>query len=533
MSCVNIIGAGLAGLSAAVRLAERGIRCRLVSLQRSERAQSVLAEGGINAALDTMGENDSVRLHYEDTVRGGCDLADPNAVERLTRNAPDTVKWLFSLGAALEQSDGKLTLRSFGGQKKKRTAFAKSSTGKILMTALIDEVRKHEASGLVERFPHHELIRLIIEDGICRGAVIKDCRSGLCAEFGGSVILACGGLSGMFPGRTTGTVQNTGNAAAVLFSQGAELADLEMIQYHPTTIGIPGKRCLISEAARGEGGRLRIMTADGSPWYFMEEKYPELGNLMPRDVVSREMFLVRRQEDTAGEVQLDMAGIPGRVWDERLSDLREEIIRYTGADPVREPIPVHEGIHYFMGGIYVDCFHRASLPGLYAAGECACQYHGANRLGGNSMLGAVFGGQTAAESAAEELDQSPQAEPVFTEAADEPLLSPARDSFSEELAKILIGGLGIIRNESELDKAITAVKALAAENACEENRRQLGLAMLMSAKERRESRGAHYREDYPQRIEALRKTTVAAFDGEVHISFRELAEGRVQDEAAT
>ncbi|MBQ7186524.1 MAG: FAD-binding protein [Ruminococcus sp.] len=529
MGRVNIIGAGLAGLSAALRLAEKGIPCRLISLQRSERAQSVLAEGGINAALDTMGEGDSIRLHYEDTVRGGCELADPNAVDRLTREAPETVKRLFALGAPLEQSEKGLTLRSFGGQKKKRTAFAKSSTGKVLMTALIDEVRKHEASGLVKRYPHHELIRLTVSGGSCTGVLIRDCRTGLCAELSGSVILCSGGLNGLFPGRTTGTTQNTGDAAAALFSQGVQFANLEMIQYHPTTIAIPGKRCLISEAARGEGGRLWIMTKEDKPWYFMEEKYPELGNLMPRDVVSREMFLVRRQDNTVEEVYLDMTGLSPEVWRDRLSDLRDEIIRFTGDDPSYTPITVHEGIHYFMGGVYVDEHHRSSLPGLYAAGECACQYHGANRLGGNSMLGAVVGGRTAAETAAGEYSPAEDSEPVFKAIEGEPLAAPARDAFSESLAEILSGGLGIIRNEQELDKAIAAAGKLKAVNAREKGRLALGLAMLMSAKERRESRGAHYREDYPDRDEGLRRTTVAEYSGSVNILFKDIPERRAQD----
>ena len=529
MSRVNIIGAGLAGLSAAVRLAEKGIPCRLVSLQRSERAQSVLAEGGINAALDTMGEGDSIALHYEDTVRGGCELADPNAVDRLTRSAPGTVKWLFSLGAPLEQSEKGLTLRNFGGQKKKRTAFSRSSTGKVLMTALIDEVRKHEASGLVKRYPHHELISLTIQNGSCTGALIRDCRSGMCAEFQGSVILCSGGMNGMFPARTTGTTQNTGDAAAVLFSQGVLFSNLEMIQYHPTTIAIPGKRCLISEAARGEGGRLWIMTKDNKPLYFMEEKYPELGNLMPRDVVSREMFMMRRQEDTVGEVHLDMTGLSDEVWANRLSDLRDEIIRYTGKDPSHTPIPVHEGIHYFMGGVYVDEHHRSSLPGLLAAGECACQYHGANRLGGNSMLGAVVGGKTAAEAAAEGYVSSADTEPVFEAGRNEPFAVPARDIFSESMAEILCQGLGIIRSETELDKAIASAVKLKAVNAREKARLALGLAMLISAKERRESRGAHYREDYPLRDESLRRTSVAEYSGEVRIFFKDIPERRAKD----
>ena len=163
-------------------------------------------------------------------------------------------------------------LRSFGGQKKKRTAFSQSSTGKMIMTALIDAVRKHEAAGLTERLPHHTMIRLLIKDGVCVGVRVRDDHSGRLYDLAGAVILACGGLNGFFPGMTTGTDLNTGLAAAVSFTQGVRFANLEMIQFHPTTIGIPGKRCLVSEAARGEGGRL-FSLRDGERRYFMEEKY--------------------------------------------------------------------------------------------------------------------------------------------------------------------------------------------------------------------------------------------------------------------
>ncbi|MBR5088004.1 MAG: FAD-binding protein, partial [Ruminiclostridium sp.] len=397
---INILGAGIAGLSAALTLAEKGIRCRLISAQQSERAQSVLAEGGINAALNTMGEGDTPELHFEETMKSGCYLADPNAVRALTENAPEVVMRLAALGVPFNRNnDGSLTLRSFGGQKKKRTAFAKSSTGKMIMTALIDAVRKYEVSGLVERYPRHSFVCLLTENGRCAGVRVKDDYTGKHLDFAGTVITALGGLNGFFPSRTTGTVTNSGTAAAVMFAQGVKFANLEMIQYHPTTIARPGKNCLISEAARGEGGRL-YAERGGFPWYFMEEKYPSLGNLMPRDVVSREIYFVSRDPSVKnGTVFLDMTGITEDVWKNRLSDLREQIMHWFPLDPKKDPVPVKPSIHYFMGGILVNDRHEASLDGLYAAGECACQYHGANRLGGNSMLGAVFGGMTAAKNA--------------------------------------------------------------------------------------------------------------------------------------
>ena len=401
----NITGAGLAGLSAAITLARSGIACRLISMLPSERAQSVLAEGGINGALNTMGEDDSPVKHYEDTMKAGGDIADADAVRGLTDHAPQILMELKRMGAAFNLRDETIQLRHFGGQKKKRTAYARSSTGKILMTTLIDEARKYEAAGLIVRFSHHELTDLLIRDGRCLGLVVRDIYTDQPELMYGPVILATGGLSGFFPFMTTGSVTNTGNASALAFARGVRFSNLEMIQYHPTTFGIAGKRCLISEAARGEGGRL-FLYRDGKPWYFMEERYPELGNLMPRDVVSREIFYVTHYKELGTQtwevypgrpsVFLDLRHLDKSVWAKKLPDLREEILHYAGIDPAKEPVPVEPGIHYFMGGIDVDQKHRTNIRGLFAAGECCSQYHGANRLGGNSTMAAIYGGKVAA-----------------------------------------------------------------------------------------------------------------------------------------
>ena len=526
MGQVTIIGAGLAGLSAAIHLAMQGISCELISVQPSERAQSVLAEGGVNAALDTMGEHDTPAEHFADTMRGGCDLADPNAVKGLTDHAPALVRWLFSLGTPLQTEDERLVLRNFGGQKKKRTAYARSSTGKVIMTALIDEARRCETAGLIRRWPHHLLEDLKTEDGRCTGVIVRDSFTGRLLSFTGPVILCSGGLNGLFPGLTTGTVPNTGNAAALAFSKGVELGNPEFIQYHPTTVGIPGKRMLISEAARGEGGRLFILR-DGTPWYFMEEKYPELGNLMPRDVVSREMFFAARRPDCGGQAFLDLTGLSGRTWEKKLSDMREEILHYLAIDPVKDSVPVSPGIHFFMGGVQVDETHRSSLPGLWAAGECACQYHGANRLGGNSMLGALYGGKVAAEDAGASTS-GPDKEPRDLGPASEKWLAEraVSSTHTSRLSSILWDGLGIVRDAETLAASIARIDALLSEDLTpwERSRTLLGKAMLVSASERRESRGAHYRADYPDRDDArFQKTTVAVCrDGGVSVSFRSI-----------
>ncbi|MDR1060765.1 MAG: FAD-binding protein, partial [Clostridiales bacterium] len=389
---IIIIGAGLAGLSAAIVAAENGREATLVSAMPSERAQSAMAEGGINAALDTMGEGDSAAEHFADTMAAGAGLADPNAARALAEAAPGIVRRLAALGTVFNvQSGGELDLRNFGGQRKKRTAFAQSGTGKQIMTALIAEARKYEARGLIRRHSQHGLARLLTEGGACAGCAVRDTRTGETVNLRGAVIVAAGGMHGLF-GSTTGSKDNTAEAAAALFRMGIPIANCEFIQYHPTTAAIPGKRLLISEAARAEGGRLFALRG-GKPWHFMEEMHPELGNLAPRDVISREMALL------GGPAWLDMRRVPEAAMRERLRDTVDDCLALLRLDPRESPIPVSPGIHYFMGGIQVDEGHCAALPGLYAAGECCCQYHGANRLGGNSMLGAIYGGMAASRSA--------------------------------------------------------------------------------------------------------------------------------------
>jgi succinate dehydrogenase / fumarate reductase flavoprotein subunit len=324
-------------------------------------------------------------------------------------------------------------------------------------------------------------------------------------------------MNGMFPGRTTGTTANSGEAAAIVFSQGVVFSNLEMIQYHPTTIKIPGKKCLISEAARGEGGRLYILR-DGKPWYFMEEKYPELKNLMPRDVVSREMYFVLHDKSLGGQVYLDMRGISQDTWKKKLPDLRQEIKDYLAIDPAKEPVPVEPGIHYFMGGIDVDAAHHTNIAGLYAAGECCSLYHGANRLGGNSLLGAIYGGRVAAESVyADCVEKSAEGSNEYGAfKVEEKVLSPTSPLLVRELSDILYSALGIVRNETEMQTALKKVGKLEEENR--ENiaaMRRIALAkmMLNSAIYRKESRGAHYRSDYPNRDEQFQRYIKCDYSG--------------------
>jgi succinate dehydrogenase / fumarate reductase flavoprotein subunit len=241
------------------------------------------------------------------------------------------------------------------------------------------------------------------------------------------------------------------------------------------------------------------------PWYFMEDKYPELGNLMPRDVVSREMYFVMHDENCGGQVYLDMRGLSSETWKKKLPDLRQEIIDYLGIDPASKPVPVEPGIHYFMGGIDVDKGHHTNLAGLYAAGECCSLYHGANRLGGNSLLGAIYGGITAANSLHMDWNDDFFAYELTDVPTDTSVDNP---NLIYEISDILYGALGIVRNEKDMKKALEQVEKLIDENRENEaNLRRLNLAkmMVLSAIERKESRGAHYRSDYPNRDENFKR----------------------------
>lgn len=511
-----IVGAGLAGLLAALQAVKEGCSVKLISSLPSERAQSVMAEGGINAALNTKGEDDSTQEHYEDTIKAGCNLADPNAVWNMTQAAPEVVKWLHSIGVQFNTCGyDELDLRNFGGQKKKRTAFAKSDTGKQIMTAMIDAVRRLEVQGQIERFEHHSFRTLLMTANICHGCVVCDNYTGeIKMLYADAVIVASGGMHGLF-GNTTGSLANTGEVSASLFSAGVPMANLEMIQYHPTTVEIGGKKMLISEAARGEGGRL-FTYRDGNRWYFMEVKYPELGNLMPRDITAREIWKISKESP----VYLDMTEIPKDVTDRKLAGLVSDCQIYLHKDIRKEPVQVVPGIHYFMGGIYVDEKHRTPVRNLYAAGECCAQYHGANRLGGNSLLGAIYGGRIAAQTACE--DAMTAKDMLVTETQE---LADLCESISQpdkkKINKIMLNTLGVVRNrkrmEEELEKLCQIKGSLSL----------LGQAAIMSAIERTESRGAHYREDYPKKNDDFARTTIASYNGQkIQIHFEEIPERR-------
>lgn len=512
MGKILIVGSGISGLSSAISLAKKGRQVVLISPYASERAQSVMAAGGINAALNTKGENDSPDIHKTDTLKGGRFIANKNAVDGLCNSAPDIVNMLVELGVVFT-SDGenRVDLRAFGGQTNRRTAYAGASTGKQIVSALTRKCREYEAAGLVDRTLNIMFLCGLIKDGVCYGALLYNILTGeVYAQYADAVIMACGGQNTLF-GKTTGSMLCDGSAVAALFAQGANLKNLEFIQYHPTTIETSQKRILISEAARGEGGRLFYLNDANERVYFMENKYGEKGNLMPRDVVSKEIFDVKRQ------VYLDISFLGEKLIHSKLSEIYEVCLKYAGLDVTKAPIPVCPSVHFFMGGLCVNQNHETNIKDLYAVGECASIYHGANRLGGNSLLAAIYSGQVAAENISA-LDKNA---PDFTEFIELERNKMIQCTHTESkfpvtyilnsIEKIMNDYLGITRSEENLLKGISQIdfyldiiekikfdsRISPYQTYVIKNQLILCKAILLCAQNRKESRGSHIREDYP------------------------------------
>lgn len=532
MEEIIIIGAGAAGLSAALELASNGVKSVLVSDMPSERAQSVMAEGGINAAF--LSDEDTPALHAEETLRAGRYLANSQAVKALTENAPIIVDELFQNGMSFTlNNEKKPDVRAFGGQSVKRTYFAASNTGRQLMHTLIAQVRRYETETMIRHLTGWLFTRFIWNKGQVCGCILTRAMTEEQLALYGKVIIASGGMNGLF-GNATGSVKNTGAVTASLFADGVAVANGEFIQYHPTTVPLHGKNMLITEAVRGEGGRL-FTDQNGKPFYFMEEKYPTLGNLMPRDVIAREEWALMQQ---GKKIWLDMRHLEKNIQQNKLKGVIKDCKQFLNLDPTKEPIPVMPGIHYFMGGIYVNQHHRTEYKGLYAAGECACQYHGANRLGGNSLLGAIYGGKIAAKSAMEDTLEISDKMPSQME---KPTIDANSICFVDSLKQfqcIMQKGMGIVRSEESIQGALTELRKLqetvynrydttasSYENTMLKNCCLLGEALLMSAKNRKESRGAHNRKDFPNENQAYQKLTVARYrNHKIEISLESVGE---------
>ena len=394
---VIIVGGGLAGLLAAMRVCEGGGTVDLFSYCPVKRSHSLCAQGGMNACMDTKGEHDSVYEHFDDTVYGGDFLADQLAVKGMVEAAPKLVKMFDRMGVPFTRTaEGVLDLRNFGGQKNKRTVFAGSTTGQQLLYALDEQVRRWEVKGKVTKYEFWEYIRAIKnKDGIVRGIVAQNMNSNEIKSFPADVVILATGGPGQVFGRCTASTICNGSAGSSAYQQGAHIGNPEFIQIHPTAIPGSDKNRLMSEACRGEGGRIWTYK-DGKPWYFLEEMYPAYGNLVPRDVASRAIFKVCVHMglgiDNDRRVYLDLSHIPADYLERKLGGILEMYSEFVGQDPRKVPMEIFPSVHYSMGGIWVDRNHHTNLPGLMAAGECDHQYHGANRLGANSLLSAAYSG---------------------------------------------------------------------------------------------------------------------------------------------
>ena len=528
---ILIIGSGIAGLSCAISCAERGMKVTLVSPFPSERAQSVLAAGGINAVLEGASDvGDSIDCHIKDTLKGGCFLAGENSVCGLCSEAPEIIAWLEKLGTVFTRDeDDRPSRRAFGGQMYNRTRYCGASTGKQIVTALVMEARRYEGLGRIERRLWTDFYAGLIRNGKCYGAILyNEATQKLENVLADAVVIATGGQNALF-GKTTGSTQCDGYAAGRLFMQGVELKNLEFIQYHPTTITTGQKHMLISEAARGEGGRL-YYEEDGKRVYFMEEKYGERGNLMPRDIVSKCIY------ETGRQVYLDVTFLGKEKILSRIPEIYDLCLKYRDIDISKESIPIVPSVHFFMGGIAVKNNHETNIENLYAIGECASIYHGANRLGGNSMLAAAYGGRVAAaDIAARGVYETGEGVDFSEELAEENAyfasLHSAESKFPvmyirDVIAESMKKDLGIVRSREQLEAGIEEISYyLSVVNQIHFDRSEmayygysvkglltLAKAVLICAKSREESRGAHIRSDYPESVEEYKAATIIAYE---------------------
>ena len=526
MNRVLIVGSGISGLTCAIEAAKNGSKVILVSPFPSERSQSVLAAGGINAVMAT-GDGDSIEQHIQDTLKGGSYIAGEKAVRGLCEAAPDIVKWLESLGTVFSRDkDGSISRRAFGGQSFPRTHYAGTSTGKQIVTALVMEARRLEGLGLIERRYWTDFYAGLIRDGICYGAMLySEATRTIEAVTADAVVIATGGQNALF-GKTTGSMQCDGYAAGKLFTQGAELKNLEFVQYHPTTVVTDQKKMLVSEAARGEGGRL-FYEEDGKRVYFMEDLYGEKGNLMPRDIVSKCMY------ETGRQVYLDVSFLGRKKILERIPEVYDLCLKYKNTDISKEPVPVVPSVHFFMGGLAVDLRHRTNIKNLYAVGECASMYHGANRLGGNSLLAAIYGGKTAAADLSGNKTDSPDwSSEVKIENEKLAERRKSESTFPVMYVKGLLADtvnstLGIVREKSVLENGINSVDYyLSIAGKINYDRSELeyfgyslegilnlAKATLVAAESRKESRGAHLRSDYPDKSDDYKASTIVSLSG--------------------
>src|SRR3954469_17140739 len=422
---VMIVGGGLAGLAAAMKLAELGIDVDLMSLVPVKRSHSVCAQGGINSVNDlTRQQGDNEWLHFDDTVYGGDFLQHQPPVKEMAYWGPRIIDLMDRLGVTFNRTpEGFLDRRRFGGTLFKRTAFAGATTGQQLLYSLDEQVRRWHSEAKIRKFEFWDFLGPILDDnGVCRGAVGQDLVSMEIRAFPADAVIIGSGGPGVIYGRSTMSMACTGAAASRCFQVGAKYGNAEFMQMHPTAIPGADKLRLMSESARGEGGRVWVprkpqdtrdplTIPENERYYFLEERYPKYKNLVPRDIATREIFDICVNEGLSIEkdrqcVYLDLTHIPRHELDRKLGGILEIYEKFQGVDPRTTPMKIFPAVHYTMGGLWVDYERNAegglqvgspknqvtNIPNLYAIGECDYQYHGANRLGANSLLSCIFSG---------------------------------------------------------------------------------------------------------------------------------------------
>jgi succinate dehydrogenase / fumarate reductase flavoprotein subunit len=570
---IVVVGGGLAGLAAVIKIAEAGGSVDLFSIVPVKRSHSVCAQGGINAAKNLKGEGDTTWLHFDDTIYGGDFLANQTPVKAMCEQGPAIIDLLDRMGVPFNRTpEGLLDFRRFGGTLFNRTAFAGATTGQQLLYALDEQVRRYEAEGKVKKYEGWEFLSAILDGkGVARGITALDLRTMELKAFpAGAVIIATGGIGAIF-GKSTNSVVCTGSAQSALFQQGVYYANGEFIQVHPTSIPGEDKLRLMSESARGEGGRVWVPRKPGDArhpkqipdverFYFLEEWYPKYGNLVPRDVATRAIHKIVYQMGLGLEgqpmVYLDLTHIDRATLDRKLGGILEIYEKFVGVDPHEEPMKIFPGMHYTMGGLWVDFDQMTNVPGVFAAGECEYQYHGANRLGANSLLSCIHGGFVAGPNALKYVKSAPAQEGDGGAAAELARQTEINNKLMNnkgtenpfrlwrELGNVMTEHATVTRNNKGLkiadEKVVELQERFKNVNLSDrsqwantsfafarqmQNMLELARTITLGAMLRDESRGAHYKPDFPDRNdEKFLKTTKASYTGSVEGPKLELEE---------
>jgi succinate dehydrogenase / fumarate reductase flavoprotein subunit len=570
---IIIVGGGLAGLMAAIRVAESAVPVDLFSIVPVKRSHSVCAQGGINAAKNLKGEGDSTWKHFDDTIYGGDFLANQPLVKGMCEAAPAIIDLLDRMGVMFNRTpEGLLDFRRFGGTLFHRTAFAGATTGQQLLYALDEQVRRFESEDRVKKFEGWTFLSAVLDDaGVSRGICAMNLKTMEVRTFPADAAIFCTGGIGAIFGRSTNSVVCTGSAQSALFQQGAYYANGEFIQVHPTAIPGEDKCRLMSESARGEGGRVWVPKQAGDKrrgkdipeserFYFLEEWYPKYGNLVPRDVATRAIHKVvfEMKMGLPGDpaVYLDVTHIPRDVLDRKLEGILEIYEKFVGVDPHVEPMKVFPAMHYTMGGLWVDNENQATnIPGVYAAGECEYQYHGANRLGANSLVSCIYGGMLAGPAAvryARNLEQGCESTPASVFERERVRQQDITDGLlhqqgSEnpitiwrELGDVMTENVTVIRYNAALQNTLAKIDELSGRfakinlqdrtqwaNQTLNFARELGnmlvlaRAITMGALARNETRGAHYKPEFPNRDDAkwLKTTKAICKSGTIKLDY--------------